>query len=212
MVSTNPWVQRTRPNGESGADTTPSAVATPPAAVSVATPLRPQAATVRRPSSGLPRRSADDRGTAAIWWVGTHGGAGESTLEQLLEGSRAGGHAWPQADVGDTTPDVILVARTSAHGLRCAQLAATEWASGDVAVQLHGLVLIADAPGRLPRPLKDFAQIVAGGVPRVWRLPWVEAWRQGEPVSTQTAPKAIVAFLDELRASHLAAPEPPPHH
>lgn len=123
------------------------------------------------------------------------------------------GHAWPIAELGESPlPTVILVARTSAHGLRSAQLAATEWACGDVAVQLHGLVLIADAPGRLPKPLKDFAQVVAGGVPRVWRLPWVEQWRQGEPVSVQTTPKAITAFLDELRASHIAAPDRPPHH
>lgn len=57
----------------------------------------------------------------------------------------------------------MLVARTNARGLRAAQLAATEWASGDVPVHLEGLVLLADAPGRLPKALKQFVRLVAGG-------------------------------------------------
>lgn len=142
-----------------------------------------------------------------VWWVGTHGGAGESTLEQLLEGSRASGHAWPCGELGTgLTPAVLLVARTNARGLRAAQLRAVEWASGSVPVSVHGLVLIADAPGKLPKPLKEFAQVVSGAVPRVWRLPWVEAWRLGEPVSGDTTPKAIVKVLDELRSLHQVQP------
>jgi hypothetical protein len=140
--------------------------------------------------------------------MGVHGGAGETTLEQLLAGSRAAAHAWPVARSTKALPSVVLVARTNARGLEAARRAATEWASGAVLVQLCGLALIADAPGRLPKPLKDFAQVVAGGVPRVWHLPWVEGWRQGEPVSVDTAPKAVVAFLDELRA-HVATPDSP---
>lgn len=167
--------------------------------------LQPQVAGVAAPRGGLPQRRIDVApATVAVWWVGTHGGAGESTLEQLLEGSRAMSHAWPNAT--SELPLVVLVARTSARGLRSAQIAATQWASGSVPVKLLGLALIADAPGRLPKPLRDFAQVVTGGVPRVWRLPWVEPWRLGEPVSAQTAPNAVTAFLDELRALNLTIP------
>jgi hypothetical protein len=138
-----------------------------------------------------------------LWWVGAHGGAGESTLEQLLDGSRASGHAWPCGELGTgLTPSVLIVARTNERGLRAAQRLAMEWASGSVPVAVHGLVLLADAPGKLPKPLKDFAQVVSGAVPRVWRLPWVEAWRLGEPVSGDTTPNAVVKVLDELRALH----------
>lgn len=171
-------------------------------------PLEPQAASVRGPrvADRLPRRCVP-RGTIRLWWVGVHGGAGETTLAQMLEGSWETGHAWPQIlDADPELPRVALVARTNARGLRAAQLAAIEWASGTVSVQLHGLVLIADAPGRLPKPLRDFAQIVAGGVPHVWRVPWVEAWRLGEPVCAETAPKAVTAVLDDLRDSYLPAP------
>lgn len=182
-----------------------AAVTSTPAAV--APPLAPQTGRVPAPppDARLPQRTVP-RGTVTAWWMGAHGGAGETTLEQLLEGSRAARHAWPVARTSAELPPVVLVARTSAHGLQAAKLAATEWAAGAVLVELLGLVLIADAPGRLPRPLKDLAQVVAGGVPRVWRIPWVEAWRLGEPVDLETAPKAIKQLLDELRELTVTTP------
>jgi uncharacterized protein DUF6668 len=195
-MSTNPWL------GTVTRVTPPELADEPPASPLVE--LAPQPG-IKPPheSDRIPRHPVGaGAGAAGVWWVGVHGGAGESTLEQLVEGSRAAGHAWPLAPSTHRCR-VVLVARTHAHGLRAAQLAATEWASGSVAVHVAGLVLIADAPGRLPRVLKDFSDLVAGGVPRVWRLPWVEAWRQGEPVSANTAPKAIHHFLDDVRASTL---------
>lgn len=82
-----------------------------------------------------------------------------------------------------------------------AQQAAAQWASGQVPhVDLIGLVAVADAPGKLPRPLRDTLRLVSGGVPRAWRLPWVEAWRQGAPV-TEAAPRELAALDREL--SHL---------
>ena len=204
LVSTNPWVQSPERDPERGEDEPSSASVTRVTPVLPA--VGPHASAVSAPAHALPRRSVDAAGPpVALWWVGAHGGAGESTLEQLLEGSRANGHAWPHTDERATLlPPVILVARTSARGLRAAQLAATDWAAGNVPVQLHGLVLIADAPGRLPKPLRDFAQVVGGGLPRVWRLPWVESWRRGEPVSPETTPKAIADFLEDVRTSYIA--------
>ncbi|MBA3807750.1 MAG: hypothetical protein H0X28_05065 [Solirubrobacterales bacterium] len=149
----------------------------------------------------LPRRQLD-AGTAAsvrLWWLGVHGGAGESTLEQLLENSRAAGHAWPVSGPGTATlPRVALVARTNANGLKAAQLAATEWAGETVRADLLGLVLIADVPGRLPRALRELAELVAGGVPRVWHLPWVEGWRQGQDASAHRGPRGLRVLLSEL--------------
>jgi hypothetical protein len=210
VVSTNPWVQSPDRDSERGEDEPASAAVTRVTPVLPA--VGPHASAVSAPARVLPWRSVESDGPpVALWWVGVHGGAGETTLEQLLEGSRANGHAWPHTDESTAVlPPVILVARTSACGLRAAQLAATDWAAGNVPVQLHGLVLIADAPGRLPKPLRDFAQVVGGGVPRVWRLPWVESWRLGEPVSPETTPKAITSFLEEVRSSYIA-PNSPSH-
>jgi len=127
-----------------------------------------------------------------------HGGAGETTLEQLLPASRAADHAWPirpGVRRGPAAPFVALVARTDARGLRAAQAAAAEWASGEIPVSLIGLVLVADAPGRAPRALRYLAELVEGGVPATWRVPWCEAWRLGEGVDARTAPGAVRNLL-----------------
>ena len=135
-----------------------------------------------------------------MWWVGAHGGAGESTLEDLFSGSRAAGHCWPMSAAGLAPADVVLVARTHARGLEAAQLAMRQWAfPGFVEVRLLGLVLIADAPGRLPRPLRDLADHIKGGAPRVWWVPWVEAWRLGEPPGPHNAPTSVNRLLEDLR-------------
>jgi hypothetical protein len=115
-MSINPWVQTPERTAESGADEL-ATTAAPAAPVLPAVPsLGPQADSVVGPRVHLPRRSIDvPRGTVALWWVGTHGGAGESTLEQLLEGSRAMGHAWPHTD--ERTTELPHVCRTSRSSL-----------------------------------------------------------------------------------------------
>ena len=157
------------------------------------------------PEDCLPGRELAAGEQAAVWWLGAHGGAGESTLEELFSGSRAAGHAWPLAPVGEPAASVVLLARTHAHGLRAAQHATREWAAGEVRVRLLGLVLIADAPGRLPHALRQLADLIAGGVPAVWSLPWVEAWRVGDPPGPANAPKVLGRLLEDLRAMTEAA-------
>jgi hypothetical protein len=78
---------------------------------------------------------------------------------------------------------VVLVARTHEAGLRAAQAAARQWASGALPaqVELIGLVLTADAPGKLPRQLHDLARLVSGGVPRTWEIRWHSELRLVQP-------------------------------
>ena len=156
------------------------------------------------PEERLPRRVVDDD-QVAVWWLGAHGGAGESTLEELFTGSRAAEHSWPLTAAERPPARVVLVARTHARGLVAAQSAIREWASGDAPVLLLGLVLIADAPGRLPRGLRRLAELVAGGVPTVWSLPWIEAWRVGEPPAPHNAPKVVRQLLEDLQGLTEAA-------
>lgn len=137
--------------------------------------------------------------TPTVWVVGVHGGSAETTLAHLLDGAVATSHRWPIAGPSTPIAPVLLVARTGMNDLHAAQRAAIEWASGSAPVALAGLLLVADAPGKLPRALKDFSQVVAGGVPRCWRLPWVEDWRMGEEVTAHSAPKAVQAVLAELQ-------------
>lgn len=146
--------------------------------VAASGPAAPQPGVVT-PTDGLPVRLTD--ATSSLWLVGAHGGSGESTLATLGEQWTAAGHAWPELPQGVTAPCVV-VARTHVRGLLAARTALTQWAGSGAgrSVQLLGLVLVADAPGRLPGPLRDMARLVAGGAPRAWNVPWVEQWRVGE--------------------------------
>jgi len=129
--------------------------------------------------------------------VGCHGGAGVSTLATALPGGRAAGQVWPDSPAGAR---VVLVARTHAAGLQAAQRAAAHWASGTLppGIDLVGLVAVADAPGRLPRPLRELLDLVGGGLPRVWPLPWIEALRLGEPPDHAVLPRAYRLLAADL--------------
>ena len=145
----------------------------------------------------LPQRSTPY--TATVWWLGVSGGSGESTLAALAKGSRPADHSWPIPETPGTVNRVVLVARTNFVSLTAAQRAATEWASGVLGsgIQLGGLALIPDAPGRLPKELRDLARVVGGGVPRTWSLPWVDAWRFG-PVNRVDVDQGFSLMFNEL--------------
>ena len=186
----NPWLSRPT--------TPPPTQAAPVASV-------PDAFGPVAPQRGIPapdrvdQLPIHDRGTtAALWWVGAHGGSGESTLAALMPGSQAAGHAWPRTP-SQTPARTVLVARGDARGLRAAQDAMRQWAAGLVpSVEVLGLVVMADAPGRVPRSLRDLLQVVSGGVPRTWTVPWVEAWRVGEPPALASSPREVQRLVDEL--------------
>ncbi|WP_436775623.1 DUF6668 family protein [Yinghuangia sp. YIM S09857] len=151
------------------------------------------------PGEGLPAWDPGPRGRSVPWWwVGCHGGAGASTLAAAVGGVDAGPRGWPvHPDQGRSR--VLLVARSHARGLEAAQLASRQWASGVVGnVDLLGLVVVADAPGRLPRKLQQWLKLVAGGVPHMWTVPWHEPWRLGEPVEAETSPKEVVRLGRQL--------------
>lgn len=112
-------------------------------------------------------------------WVGAHGGAGTTTLATVLGGLDAG-CTWPRPDHGE--PDgVLLVARTHAAGLQAASRALDVFRRGDQppGLELIAVVLVADAPGRLPRQLHQRIKVI-GSVTDVHRLPWVPSWRTGD--------------------------------
>jgi hypothetical protein len=192
VTNANPWLTAptTRPNPPSS----------PPPELSTHHGATAPQASVPTPDTAdrLPRKQTEQ--TATVWWLGTHGGAGESTLAGLAAKTRAASHAWPVPSPHTGPHRVVLVARTNYAGLLSAQRAATEWASGslDEGVELIGLVLIADAPGRLPKPLRDYAQLIAGGVPRLWHLPWIDSWRLGPAIAGVVATKAFLGLFADL--------------
>ncbi|KHL02715.1 DUF6668 family protein [Sinomonas humi] len=186
---------------------TPEPAATPAAPDAPTGPVRPQKGVRWASVTGVPRVPVVGP-APALWVMGAHGGAGESTLAALLDGAAGTGHAWPVRQDGSKDGGgkdvVLLVCRSNAAGLRAAQLAAIEYGSGSLPGSLAGLVVTADAPGRPPKALADRIRLVAGAVPHLWQLPWVEAWRLAEAPDPASLPPAGRGVIDKLRL-HTAA-------
>lgn len=171
----------------------------------VAPPVLPRVTGPEAPQRGIPAPQLEDQlpihnqeVAAPLWWLGTHGGSGESTLASLVPEWLGAGHGWPNL-AGSTPAHVVLTARSNTRGLRAAQAAATQWAAGLVPnVTLLGLVILADSPRRPPPALRQLAQLVSGGVPRTWNVGWVESWRM-DPAPTATgAPSDVRRLIDDL--------------
>ncbi|WP_432134287.1 DUF6668 family protein [Streptomyces sp. bgisy154] len=132
-------------------------------------------------------------------WVAVHGGAGATTLAAVYGGHDCG-RDWPGPDV---PASVLLVARTHAGGLAAAARAVDAFRHGEAphGLGLDAVVLVADAPGRLPRPLavrmRCLEEVVA-----VHRVPWVPAWRLGDltgPPPRGTGPLVRLAGATGVR-------------
>lgn len=161
-----------------------------------------QPATAISEQGGLPlwRLGKSLRNGGPGWWfLSCHGGAGATTLNNAIQGGMDAGRYWPVPDPPAYT-NVVLVARSHAGGLTAAQLAARQWASGSLpTVRVLGLAVVADAPGRRPKVLRDLQGLIAGGVPRVWDLPWIEELRLGAPVSAIQLPAAFTTMAVDLQ-------------
>lgn len=129
---------------------------------------------VPEPPPGPYRSAATPR---RFSWLATHGGAGASTLAAVYGGHDCG-RDWPAP--GDP-PSVLLVARTHATGLESALRALEVFRRGEApqGLDLDAVVLVADAPGRLPRPLTQRIRLLESAVD-VHRVPWVTEWRLGD--------------------------------
>ena len=95
-----------------------------------------------------------------------------------------------------------MVARTSVGGLESARDAARQHAAGAAGhhVDLVGLVLVADAPGRLPTRVAAFADLVCGAFDRVWLLPWLEQWRLAALAEPLPIHPEVARLSKDLRA------------
>jgi hypothetical protein len=130
------------------------------------------------------------------WLLGVHGGAGESTLARLFDGFAPAHHAWPIDPRAHARTRVTLCARTSFWGMTAVQTAMRDWsANRREDVDVLGLVLVADRPGQLPRPLRALQHSLAGATPHLWRLSWTERWALGEAPSYVNAPRTEVEAL-----------------
>lgn len=116
---------------------------------------------------------------ARLTWMNAHGGAGTSTLAQIF-GGHDSGLSWPDPAAGEPG-NVMLVARTHASGLQAVSRVLNAVRQNEVPadVTLCAVVLVADAPGRLPKELNRRIKVIGSAV-AVHRVPWVPSWRTGD--------------------------------
>lgn len=125
----------------------------------------------KRPGTAARGRSREDVG-----WVKAHGGSGATSLVEALGGVDVGAR-WPEPGRGEPYR-IVLVGRTSASGLRSVSqaLGALKDGKAPQGLELLAVVLVADAPGRLPLSLLRRIRVLRS-VARVHRVPWIPAWR-----------------------------------
>jgi hypothetical protein len=163
----------------------------------------PAAGLVTAPPAGRSLDTAADL-VDGVALLGVHGGAGVTSLLRagLDQVAVDAGRRWPPAGL------VLLVARTSISGLEWARDLARQHASGLAGdVELLGLVLLPDAPGRLPARTAGLRDLVSGAFARTWQLPWLEEWRLAATTEPLPAHPDVQHLLAELtcipQLSHL---------
>jgi hypothetical protein len=129
------------------------------------------------PIARVPARMLGD-GWPAVWWLGCHGGAGASTLARLSGIGQAISRYWPQPEAGVADTRVVLVGRASAAGAWAATGAVEQWRAGNVppSTRVLGVAAVAASAKRPPRIAIERLQLLAGWVPSVWRIGWVDAF------------------------------------
>jgi hypothetical protein len=148
---------------------------------------------------GGTRRPPVSGRVAGVVLLAAHGGAGVSSLLRAglaAAGASDGQRRWPAAG------QVLLVARTSTGGLERARDLARQHARGQAGphVQLVGLVLVADAPGRLPTRISALADLVCGAFARTWQVPWLAEWRLATAIEPLPAHPDVARLSADLHA------------
>ena len=129
-------------------------------------------------------------------WVGAHGGAGVTTLSEVVPGGADFGRDFP-GQAGASDLPAVVVCRSNAHGLAAARKAAAKAASFNADVL--GLVVVADMPERRrPKPLAEALYLTRGAYRELWEMPWVPAWRFGEPPAPANSPRQAGQLLVDL--------------
>jgi hypothetical protein len=135
-----------------------------------------------------------------LWWVGCHGGAGVTTLTQVTGIGADGGKAWPAPAPDSPTAVVILVCRATARGTWAATGAVEQWHSGNISPNIHlaGLVTIPASAQRPPRIAMERLRLLAGWVPTLWRVGWVEEYLATDVPRDLGTPPPDMATLQRL--------------
>jgi len=132
-----------------------------------------------------------------VWLLGAHGGAGASTLAQVLALAADAQGRWPGV-LNDESPFVAVVARETLTGLgRAHELLRQHRAADAGPCQVLGLITCADRPGRVPLEIRRYRRVIDELVPADgrWRMRWQPSWpltsRAQLPVWTPASPHPV---------------------
>ncbi|MCW8103311.1 DUF6668 family protein [Streptomyces tauricus] len=158
------------------------------------TPGRPHHEIV--PPNSNPAVHPNTAQSSAVSWVNAHGGAGATTFAAALGGVDVGQN-WPDLSLGNPGR-FFLLARTHAAGLQAAsrKMEALRSKSHPLGIELIAIVLVADAPGRLPSELSRRIKVVRSAAPS-FIVPWIPAWRVGQ--AAERAPRPIVEIASIIQ-------------
>jgi hypothetical protein len=160
------------------------------------------------PATAPPHADPAASGGAGVWLLGTHGGSGVRCLSAVLPGTRCAGKVWPEAVAG--REPVVLVCRGNHRGLTSAQEYARAYRDGELAtgLELLGVIVSADAPGRTPPPLRRLERLLSGAAPILGHAPWEPGWRLGpaQPPGEQPLPWVTKLSLALTAAAGPAVP------
>lgn len=155
-----------------------------------------------------PRQAAPHDPQPPLWWVGCHGGAGVTTLAQVSGFGADGGTVWPDPPSG-LGAKVVLVCRTSASGTLAAEGALAQWyrrkespyARCPESIELLGLVAVPASPRKPPPVALQRLELLAGWLPQVWRLGWIETFLAAENPADLGVPPDVDALRHDLAQS-----------
>ncbi|MGW6015959.1 DUF6668 family protein [Streptomyces sp. NPDC055210] len=148
------------------------------------------------PARPTPNTSSNTDQASAVSWVNAHGGAGATTFAAALGGVDLG-QSWPNFALGNPGR-FFLLARTHAAGLQAAsrRMEALRSQNHPPGIELIAVVLVADAPGRLPSELSRRVKVLRSAAPS-FIVPWIPAWRIGQPA--ERAPRPIIEIASIIR-------------
>ncbi len=156
----------------------PISTSTPPVASSSAYHARSDAVAAPRPRRPLTARTSErpDRIEPFVW-VGTHGGAGATSLQRSTGSGLDLSQRWPDPALGWSS-SVVLVCRSNGAGLDAMGRLLQEWVSRSVPdLRVLAAVVVDDAPSKRSRRVRARVSELRSVAPQVLTLPWIEAWR-----------------------------------
>lgn len=111
------------------------------------------------------------------WALAAHGGAGASTLSRVLAPVADAEGSWPSQD---EFPYVAIVCRSTRMGLEAAHSAVLQAQAGRTGgCTLLGVVVVADAPGRVPKSLAQRVSVIEE-LTEVWHVGYETSIREAQ--------------------------------